>query len=110
MAHKIAWHCADIPFFFHNTDKVEICSIPDVAEKLEAQIFGAFMSFVKTGTPAQAELPEWPSVTEDAEPTMIFDRECQVRERYDDELLDLIDAVLPPFNLTQTMASLDIQH
>lgn len=110
MAQKIAWHCSDIPFFFHNTDKVEICSIPDVTEKLEAQVFGAFMSFARTGTPVQAELPEWPSVTEDSEPTMIFDRACQVREHYDDELLDLIDAVLPPFNLMEMMASLDVQH
>ena len=22
---KVAWHCSDIPFIFHNTDKVEIC-------------------------------------------------------------------------------------
>ena len=31
MMHKIAWHCSDIPFFFHNTDKVEICRRSDPA-------------------------------------------------------------------------------
>lgn len=110
MGHKIAWHCADIPFFFHNTEKVEICSIPGVTEKLEAQIFGAFMHFVKTGVPAQADLPAWPPVTGTAEPTMIFDRECRVRDHYDDALLSLIDAALPPFNLMEMMAQMDIQH
>lgn len=110
MSHKTAWHCADIPFFFHNTDKVEICSIPGVTEKLEAQVFGAFMRFAETGVPAQADLPEWLPVTEESEPTMIFDRECQLRDHYDDGLLHLIDSVLPPFNLTEMMASLDVQH
>ena len=110
MMHKIAWHCADIPFFFHNTDKVEICSIPDVTEKLEAQIFGAFMNFARTGVPSQEDLPVWPEVTETEEPTMIFDRECQVRDHFDDELLKLIDSILPPFNLMELMASQNIQH
>lgn len=110
MMHKIAWHCSDIPFFFHNTDKVEICSIPDVTEKLEAQIFGAFMSFARTGAPSQENLPAWPEVTETEEPTMIFDRECQVRQNYDDELYRLIDSILPPFNLMELMASQNVQH
>lgn len=110
MMHKIAWHCADIPFFFHNTDKVEICSIPDVTEKLEAQIFGAFMNFARTGVPSQESLPDWPEVTGEEEPTMIFDRECQVRNHFDDELLKLIDSILPPFNLMELMASQNIQH
>ena len=110
MMHKIAWHCSDIPFFFHNTDKVEICSIPGVTEKLEEQMFGAFMNFARTGVPSQAQLPLWPQVTEAEEPTMIFDRECQVRHHYDDELLELIDSILPPFNLMEQMADQDIQH
>lgn len=107
---KIAWHCSDIPFFFANTDKVEVCSIPGVTEKLERQMFGAFMAFARTGVPAQAELPEWKSVTEDVQPTMVFDRECALRENYDDKLYELIDSVLPPFNLTKMMAEQNVQH
>ena len=110
MMQKIAWHCSDIPFFFHNTDKVEVCAIPGVTEKLEEQIFGAFMNFARTGVPSQESLPVWPAVTEAEEPTMIFDRECQVRKNYDDTLYQLIDSILPPFNLMELMASQDIQH
>lgn len=107
---KIAWHCADIPFFFHNTDKVEICTIPDVSDQLEKQIFGALMAFAKTGSPNHANLPKWPEVTREEEPTMIFDKVCEVRYHYDDALYQLIDSILPPFNLMEMMMSQDVQH
>lgn len=110
MGGKIAWHCSDIPFFFHNTDKVEVCAIPDVSEELEEKMFGAFMAFARTDVPAQKDLPRWDGVTETAEPTMIFDRECAVRERYDDKLYALIDSILPPFNLMEMLASQNVQH
>lgn len=110
MNHKIAWHCSDIPFFFHNTDKVEVCAIPGVTEKLEVQIFGAFMEFVRTGVPAEKTLPEWPEVTDEQEPTMIFDRECEVRFNFDDKLFEKINSILPPFNLMEMLASQDVQH
>ena len=107
---KIAWHCSDIPFFFHNTDKVEICTIPDVSDRLEKQIFGALMAFAKTGSPNHANLPKWPEVTTEEEPTMIFDKVCEVRYHYDDALYELIDNILPPFNLMEMMMSQDVQH
>ena len=109
---KIAWHCSDIPFFFHNTELVEVCQIPDVSEKLEGQIFGAFMSFAKTGRPGSGELPCWEAVTPDVEPTMIFDRECVVRYNFDDKLYEKIDSILPPFNLMEMTADSEnaVQH
>ncbi len=110
MHSKIAWHCSDIPFFFHNIDKVEVCSIPEVSDKLQDQIFGAFMSFVKTGDPNHEKLPAWPKVTPQQEPTMIFDRKCEVRMNFDDALYELIDSILPPFSLTAIMETQDIQH
>lgn len=109
LMHKIAWHCSDIPFFFHNTDKVEVCAIPDVTERLEQQMFGAFMNFAKNGAPSEEQLPKWPAVGEDQEPTMIFDRDCTVRDQYDDELFALIDSILPPFSLREAEEQ-GIQH
>lgn len=110
MYHKIAWHCSDIPFFFHNTDKVEICGMPGVSEKLESQMFEAFMAFVRTGNPGHSGLPAWPEVTAQQEPTMIFDRACEVRMNYDDALYERIDSILPPFNMMKMMETQDIQH
>lgn len=110
MMNKIAWHCSDIPFFFNNTELVEVCAIPGVTEKLEAQMFGAFMNFAKTGVPVQQDLPEWSSVTKEQEPTMIFDKECEVRNNFDDCLLEKVDSILPPFNLMAMMAETNVQH
>lgn len=107
---KIAWHCADIPFFFHNIDRVEICGIPGVSGKLQEQIFGAFMSFARTGQPSSYLLPFWPQVTQEQEPTMIFDRECEVRMNFDDALYERMDSILPPFSLAAATESQDIQH
>lgn len=106
---KPAWHCSDIPFFFHNTDRVEICGIPGVAQPLEEILFGAVMRFARTGNPG-ADALSWPPVTTMREPTMIFDRECGIREDYDDALLALIEEALPPFNLMAMMAAQDVQH
>lgn len=107
---KAAWHCSDIPFFFHNTDKVEVCAIPDVGERLERQMCDAWISFARTGKPVCLELPAWEPVTPDREPTMLFDRECAVRDSYDDALYRLIDRILPPFRLREEMDKQDVKH
>lgn len=102
---KIAWHCSDIPFFFHNTDLVEVCQIPEVGKRLEKQIFEAFMSFARTGKPESDKLPAWEAVTAQKEPTMVFDRECELRYNFDDKLYENIDSILPPFNLMEMLTS-----
>lgn len=107
---KPAWHCSDIPFVFHNTDKVDICTIPGVTKELEEKIFQAVISFAKTGDPNHEGLPKWPCVTPEDEPTMIFDRECRVGHNYDDALLNRLEEISPPFNLFEMMAQENIQH
>lgn len=107
---KIAWHCSDIPFFFHNTDKVEVCQISDISEKLETQMFEAFITFARNGKPECDKLPQWETVTPDFEPTMIFDKDCEVRHNFDDRLYEKIDSILPPFNLMEMMMKENIQH
>ena len=104
---KIAWHCSDIPFFFHNIDLVEVCQIPEVGERLQSQIFEAFISFAKTGAPFCDKLPKWEAVTAEKEPTMIFDRECELRYNFDDKLYEKIDSLLPPFDMRKEE---NVQH
>ena len=88
-----------------------MCQIPEVGERLESQMFGSFMTFAKSGRPQSDKLPVWEAVTEDKEPTMIFDRECELRYNFDDELYKKIDSILPPFNLMAMMSEDNtIQH
>jgi len=68
-------------------------------------MFEAFMAFAATGKPRSSSLPEWEAVTADREPTMIFDRECELRYNFDDQLYEKIDSILPPFNLMEMMVS-----
>ena len=94
---KPAWHCSEIPFVFHNVDKVPICNIPDVTDKLEEQIFKAWISFAKSGNPNHPGLPEWPACKPGDEATMIFDRNSEVKHNYDNELIALHKKAAPKF-------------
>lgn len=87
---KPAWHCAEIPFVFHNTHRIPISSIQGVSDRLEDSVCGAWVHFARYGTPAAAGLPEWPACTPGSEATMIFDRECEVRVNHDKELMELL--------------------
>ncbi len=108
--HKIAWHCSDIPFFFHNTDLIEICQFEN-AKKIENQIFSSIMAFAKNADPNCDAIPTWNAVTPTSETTMIFDVESQAKENFDDILYEAIDEILPPFNLMEVLASAgEVQH
>lgn len=108
-AGKTAWHCSDIPFVFHNTDKVEICNIDGVSDELEDKIFKAVIQFARTGNPNHSGLPQWPAVTPEEEPTMIFDRQCKVVNNYDDELMNMFDKACGPISLAALFAE-NVQH
>lgn len=81
-----AWHCSDIPFFFHNTDKLPVCRDSEDAKILEARILSACTSFAWNGKP---QIPgiAWPECTSGKEHVMIFDRKCEVRTNFDHELI-----------------------
>lgn len=94
---KTAWHCSDIPFVFHNMDLVPVCNEPGVTDELQDRVFGAYISFAKTGDPNHAGLPHWPASTPGHEQVMVFDKTCSVRENFDRELLALHLKAAPPF-------------
>ena len=64
----------------------------DVTEKLEAEMFGAFMNFARTGDPngdGTAVIPAWHASSGDAEYTMIFcDETHEAPANYDHSLQD----------------------
>lgn len=85
---QMAWHCADIPFFFHNVEVSPVSNMGEVSEKLEKQMSGAFANFVRTGKPYEDTLSEWPACEVGKENTMIFDKVSRVRVNHDDEMME----------------------
>lgn len=81
------WHCADIPFFFHNLDLVPIADAGEEAKALEKVMFTAFMNFARTGSPNGEGVPEWAPASKESVPTMLFDAVSKVRNDPDAELI-----------------------
>lgn len=96
---KVAWHCSEIPFVFHNTEKTALYNVEGETDVLEKQIFEAFVNFAKNGKPSSSALPEWPKCEDGAEKCMIFDTECKVVTNYDDELLKVLDKTNTKVNM-----------
>ena len=95
---KPAWHCSEIPFVFRNSCLVPVCNEPGVTDKLEEQVFGAWIAFARNGNPSHPALPDWPACKPGEEQVMVFDRECGVRRNFDAELIALHQKLAPPFS------------
>ncbi len=94
---RAPWHCADIPFFFHNTDRIPYTQSIDFTERLQKEMVDSFVNFAKCGVPSSELLPEWPASTKEDLATMVFDEKSEVRVNYDDELTKFIDEISPKF-------------
>lgn len=88
---KVAWHCSEIPFVFHNTDRTALYNVKGETDKLEKQFCDAFVNFAKTGKPSSSALPEWPKCEEGEEKCMIFDKKCKVVTNFDNDLVKVLD-------------------
>lgn len=84
---KVAWHCSEIPFVFHNTDRTALFNVPGETDRLQERICSAFVHFARYGNPEIASLPKWPACENSDEATMIFDVECNLRHNHDELLL-----------------------
>ncbi|MCL2093625.1 MAG: carboxylesterase family protein [Treponema sp.] len=104
---KPAWHCSDIPFFFHNSALVPICNIQGVTEKLEEEMAGAFVAFARTGDPNHKNMIKWPAYTPENKATIVFDRKTEIRVDYEAELLDLLKKATPPVDMAARMRVVD---
>ncbi len=102
---KIAWHCSEIPFVFHNIDKVPVCNKDEKTEQLQENIFGAWIQFARTGKP-EIEGVTWPACSAGDEAVMILDETCEVRHNVDHELVALLEGLPVPEELMHG----EIQH
>lgn len=107
-----AWHCSDIPFAFNNIDKVPSANIEGVSDRVEEQMFKAFVSFAHKGDPNHEGIPIWEPTTIENESTLIIDRETRVENNFDHKLIQNLQKVLPKITLESMRESMseDIQH
>lgn len=92
----VAWHCADIPYFFHNCELVPVTQEEGVVEKLENAIFTSLMTFMRTGSPCCEALPAWPACTPEEEHTMLLSANSQLRTNHDAQLIPALNDILTP--------------
>lgn len=92
---RLAWHCAEIPFVFHNVDLVPVANMGRDSDVLQDNMCGAWTSFAKTGKPVLPYGPEWKPFTAEGHETMIFDTPCRLGVHFDSELLKEHDEVVP---------------
>jgi len=87
----MAWHCAELPYVFDNTESVSTATGGGVEAKVLAHNTSlAWVNFAYNGNPNHEWIPEWPPFTPDEGATMIIDSVWEVRHNHDKELLELI--------------------
>lgn len=103
---RAAWHCSDIPYFFHNADIIPICQQAN-GEMLDKVMSGAFVNFARTGNPNTEGLPQWDKCEDGKMVTMVFNDTCTVKENMQEELLPLVLQYKPPFQFAPPAPSDD---
>ena len=83
-----AFHCAELPFVFYNTDRCASMTGGGAdARELAAKISDAWIAFARSGNPNHKGLPKWPAFNAAQCPTMIFDSACAVENGPDSNLV-----------------------
>jgi para-nitrobenzyl esterase len=74
-----AFHCAELPFVFYNTDRcATMTGGGPEARELAGRIADAWLAFARTGNPNHKGLPKWPEFAAEQCQTMVFDYTCSL--------------------------------
>lgn len=92
------WHGSDLPYIFFNAQKAPVCNEAVYGEKLSAAYKAMMLSYIRTGNPNNECMPEWKSCTKDRYYTMVIDKEINLREDHDKELIKLHTKYCPVFD------------
>ena len=94
---RAAWHCSDIPYFFHNAELIPVCHQSNY-EELNRVMSGAFVNFARTGDPNTEGLPNWEKCEDGKMVTMVLGDKCYSQVNMQDNLLKLVKEYKPPFH------------
>ena len=85
------WHCCDIPYCFHNIDLAEYphgpAKDPEAAERVQEEMFRAFVAFAEKGDPNNRCVPAWAPCEPGKETVLILDEKTRTAVNYDHELM-----------------------
>ena len=104
-----AWHCADIPFFFHNRELVPVCCFPGAAA-LEERVFRALLSFARIGRPQADGEDGWSESTPEKEYTYLFGPDCRQEVNFDHRLIRAWEPLSAEMMERMTRSGAQIQH
>ena len=77
-----AFHCSEIAFVFHNTDRCDTMTGGGARPRMLAdKVSGAWLQFARNGDPNGPGLPRWPPFAPETVPTMIFDDVCRCENK-----------------------------
>ncbi|MCD8068548.1 MAG: carboxylesterase family protein, partial [Lachnospiraceae bacterium] len=107
---KVAWHCTDVPFVFHNTQMVATSNVPGVTDRLEEQIFSSVIAFAKNGDPNHPGLPRWEPSTGTEEKTMIFGADTHQETNFDRDLMSILEKEAAKMIRQLFIGDTDIKH
>ena len=104
------WHGGEVCYIFMNEDRVFALNEAIYGRKL-ANIFSTMaLNYAKFGDPNNKYLPKWNPFTNEHRYTMIIDRECECREAYDEELIELHSKVSRDRHLDRKTRFLTVQR
>ena len=92
----MSWHCAEIPFIFHNADFTGAVYNGEQTWVTQDEMFGAWMSFARSGDPNHDGLCRWEPYTADRHACMIFGAPSACRVDHDADLIALLDPYKNP--------------
>lgn len=91
-ARPMAFHCAELPFVFDNSDLCEhMTGGGEAAHALASKVSQAWINFARSGNPNHPGIPYWQRFQPDSKTTMVFDDKCEAKDNLDSRQLKLIE-------------------
>ena len=84
-----SYHGFCLPLVFGNTEYVDACNEPDCVA-LSQKMHQAWINFATCGDPNGGDVPKWEPYKSGKGGTMICDKKCEMRYKFDDELVRLM--------------------